>query len=65
MRINVLSASYSATPKNIQVRLEFIPETEPEIFQLAPFLIGKTTTGTAFAQIQGQLTGTFIVSPSQ
>ncbi len=65
MRVETQSAAYSEQPQNASITFLFIPETQVEINQLAGLLASKNTTTAAFAQIQGRLTGSFVIAPAK
>ena len=64
MRVEIQSAAYSEQPKNASITFVFIPETQVEVNQLAGLLVSENTTTAAFAQIQGRLTGSFVIAPT-
>jgi hypothetical protein len=65
MRVEIQSAAYSAEPQNASITFVFIPETQVEVNQLTGLLINKPTTTATFAQVQGRLTGSFVIAPAK
>lgn len=65
MRVEIQSAAYSAEPQNASITFLFIPETQVEVNQLGMLLMNANTTTSKFAQIQGRLTGSFVIAPAK